>query len=101
MNGDQLHGIPFSDDGKGRWYPGFNIPNGTVLVDEAGGRYLVKMLEGEQKMNAVADASALITAQGFDLNVTLAKPDPGYVDPAIGARPTVTEPPVFIDGILQ
>lgn len=72
-----------------------------VLVDGQGTRYLVKMLEGEQRMNAVPNPSAVIAAQGFDLDLTLTPPTSGDEDPAVGARPVVTAPPKFIDGVVQ
>ena len=100
--GEELHGIPFTEDQtSNRWYPGFNIRNGTVLTDGQGNRYLVKMLEGEQTMNAVGDPNSVITAEGFDLDSTLTPPVSSYVDPDIGARPTVTAPPKFIEGEYQ
>jgi hypothetical protein len=102
LEGDELHGIPFDEVvGTGRWYPGFTIPRGSVLVDSQGTRYLVKMIEGEQRMNPVADPNAVIAFEGFDLNVTLTPPTSRYVDPAIGARPVVTTAPKFIEGVLQ
>ena len=98
--GSDLHGIPYVEDSSGRWYPAFNIPSGTVVTD--GNRsYKIKQLEGEQKMNVMPNPSAIITQEGFDLNTTLTPPNDAYSDPNIGAVPSVTTPPRFVNGVKQ
>ena len=38
----------------------------------------------------------------FDLTTSITHPDAtGYADPAIGARPIVTTPPLFVGGVKQ
>lgn len=99
-NGD-LHGIPhFEDTDSNRWYPGFTIPSGTGLENSTGS-YLVKILEAEQTMRAVADPEQVIAEEGLDIDTTLDPPTSTWQDPAIGSKPTVTTPPLFIDGVRQ
>jgi len=101
-DGSNLGGVPsLQSTTDNRWYPLFNIPSGTVLTT-GGHDYLVKQLEGEQVMVAVGDPAGTIAAQGFDLTTSITQPDAsGYADPAIGTRPTVTTPPLFVGGVKQ
>ena len=92
-----LHGIPHREDQRGRHYPLFTIPTGTVLTN-GGGSYKVKVLEGEQQMRAVADPDAVLTSRDLDLDTTLEPPVDMWEDPAIGARPTVESAPRFVGG---
>lgn len=92
----ELHGIPFNDDdGDFRWYPEFSIKDGTLMGDT--NQYIVKAIEKEQTMRARSDSdcSALDTLSG------LAAPTDEYSDPAIGPKPTVTDPPAVIKGELE
>lgn len=101
-NGEHLGGIPGEQDSEtGWWRPLLNIPTGTTLTSGSTS-YKVKQLEGEQTMVEVADPTAVISARGYDLTTTVSVPDASaWSDPAIGARPTVTDPPRFVGGIAQ
>ncbi|MCA8944580.1 MAG: hypothetical protein KDB80_18620, partial [Planctomycetes bacterium] len=99
--GTDLHGVPFVENQTdNRWRPGFNIPSGT-LITVGNSTYKIKQLEGEQEMNEVGSPNAVIASEGFDLDVTLTAPSDDWTDPAVGAMPTVTSAPVFVDGVRQ
>lgn len=97
----QLHGVPFEEDAEThRWYPVFTIPSGTLLTNSTG-TYKVKILQAEQRMRSVSNPTQVIDEQGLDINNTLTPPTNTYQDPAIGPRPTVDTPPLYIDGVKQ
>jgi len=101
-DGTNLHGMPYNEDpNDNRWYPAFNIPTSTTLTENSN-TYKVKQLEGEQIMVSVGDPNSVFAAQGFDLSSPLSAPtsDP-WEDPAIGSRPTVTDPPIYVGGVIQ
>ena len=102
-DGNNLHGVPYNEvPGKNYWEPAFNIPNGAVVTDlQTSTQYKIKQLEGEQSMTSVSSPSTVIASEGFDLDTTLTPPTDTYQDPAIGAIPTVTEPPKFVAGEKQ
>lgn len=99
--GQDLHGIPFRQvPGSDYWVPEFNIPSGTQLSD-GNTAYKVKQLEGEQVMNEVGNPSAIMTAEGFDLDTTLSAPADVWENPHDDAKPTVTKAPRFVGGEAQ
>ncbi|MFQ6608681.1 MAG: hypothetical protein ACE5EE_09110 [Fidelibacterota bacterium] len=92
----ELHGIPFNDDdGDFRWYPEFSIKDGTLMGDT--NQYIVKAIEKEQSMRALSDTDCSV----LDTSSGLAAPTDEYSDPAIGPKPTVTDPPAVIKGELK
>lgn len=99
--GTDLHGVPFIENNTdNRWRPAFNIPSGTTIT-VGNTTYKIKQLEGEQEMNEVGSPGSVISSEGFDLDVTLTAPADDWTDPAVGAMPTVTAPPVFVEGVRQ
>jgi hypothetical protein len=101
-DGTNLHGIPHAEsEADGRWYPQINIPTGAT-VTSGGTTYKIKQLEGEQQMVEVGDPNTVYAARGFDLDTPLTAPTATpYTDPAIGAVPDVTAPPIYVGGVLQ
>ena len=102
-DGSNLSGIPSEQSQEdGRWYSQFNVPSGTTLT--AGGTtYKIKQLQGEQMMVPVGSPNTVYAAQGFDIDgqtITAPVASP-YVDPAIGAKPTVTAAPLYVAGVAQ
>ncbi|MFQ5901559.1 MAG: hypothetical protein ACE5IH_08395, partial [Thermodesulfobacteriota bacterium] len=94
----ELHGIPFVDsDGDDRWYPEFNIKDGTTMGNS--NEYTVKAIEKESFMQSIGDANC--SGANLDTTAGLSAPSNDYVDPAIGTQPTVTDPPAVIKGELQ
>jgi len=97
--GSDLNGVPFSQvPGEDFWVPGFNIPSGTVLTDGTTS-YKVKQLEGEQAMNPVANPTAVMAAEGFDLDTTLTAPEDAWQNPHDDAKPAITTAPKFVGGV--
>jgi hypothetical protein len=101
-NGESLNGIPYQEsEADHRWYPLLTIPSGSLATGN-GTTYKLKQLEGEQQMVAVADPTAVMASEGFDLTTPLTPPTAGlWQDPAIGPRPVVTAPPRFVAGVDQ
>lgn len=101
-DGTNLQGIPHEESSNDhRWYPVFNIPSGATLTS-GGTSYKVKQLEGEQLMVEVGSPSTVYAAEGFDLDTAITAPTSSpYTDPAIGALPTITKPPLYVGGVLQ
>lgn len=101
-DGTNLGGLPYERGEDGRYTPLLNIPTGATAT--AGARTLkIKQLEGERRMVEVNDPETVYEAQGFDLDeqVIAAPTAAPYQDPAIGAKPTVTEAPRYVGGISQ
>jgi len=102
-DGQWLGGIPYEQDtATNQWNPLFNIPSGAT-ASTSNGTYKIKQLEGEQTMVEVGNPSAVYTAEGFDIDgtpITVPTASP-YEDPAIGARPEVTEAPLYVGGVSQ
>lgn len=97
-DGSNLGGLPYEQTEQG-WQPRINVPTGTTLT--AGGvQYLVKQLEGEQRMAAVDDPTSIMSERNFDLSTSLSAPtaEP-YQNPAIGPKPNVTTPPRYVGGV--
>jgi hypothetical protein len=106
----QLHGIPAtcvnmdtgqpvscSEGGNGvpvRWVPEFFIPEGTSAGQS--GEYIVKPLQMEQRMRESVGGCAGLTTVTYTLP-TMSE----WIDPAIGAEPTVTSAPAVIGGVVQ
>jgi len=100
-DGSHLGGIPHVEGAGGRFDPQFNIPSGTTLTLD-GATYRLKQLEGEQRMNEIADVAGVMAARGFDLTTNLLTPPTGgYVDPAIGPMPELDAAPRFVGGVAQ
>ncbi len=82
-----------------RWIPEFTISNGSVVIDGTDNttEYLVKALEKEQRMQAVAESNcSSLSLANYDL------PTMGeYTAPDIGDEPTVEGAPAVIGGVLQ
>jgi hypothetical protein len=98
-DGSNLGGIPGEQDENGNYTAAFNIPSGTTL---GGGLYKIKQLEGDQRMVEVGDPTTVYAAQGFDLDTPISAPTGApYQDPAIGDKPTVTDAPRYVGGVLQ
>lgn len=97
-DGSNLQGLPYEQSDQG-WQPCINVPSGTTLsADNVD--YLVKQLEGEQRMAAVDDPESIISERGFDLSSSLSAPTAApYQNPAIGPRPNVTTPPKYVGGV--
>ncbi|MBU2513332.1 hypothetical protein KJ966_18480 [bacterium] len=104
-----LHGIPGrcidKDTGENtscgqdvRWIPEFNIlPGSTVTGVTNSTEYVIKPLHVEQRMSNVdlSNCSGL-SLTSYDLpNIT------AWEDPAIGAKPVITDAPAVIAGELQ
>ncbi|NOZ25355.1 MAG: hypothetical protein GXO94_04595 [Nitrospirae bacterium] len=88
-----------SCDETSRWVPEITIPDGSEVTDGTDGTttYLVKALEKEQRMKAVAETSCSgLTATSY----TLPSID-DWVDPAIGDAPEISSAPAVIGGVLQ
>jgi hypothetical protein len=97
-DGSNLNGLPYEQSEQG-WLPRINVPSGTTLSADSV-EYLVKQLEGEQRMAAVDDPESIMTEHGFDLSTTLSAPTAApYQNPAIGARPVLTTPPKYVGGV--
>ena len=95
-----LHGIPNREDARGRWYPLFTIPTGTIVPNNDGS-FRVKILEAEQTMVEMQDPQTVITNEGLDLDTELSPPTDTWQEPGIGAKPDVTDPPLFVGGVYQ
>ncbi|MFT4539158.1 MAG: hypothetical protein ACI841_002828 [Planctomycetota bacterium] len=104
-NGEgNLHGIPWvagdfegADDFE-RWFPAFNIADGTVMGPN-GTEFVIKAIEMEQTLAADEDGSAGLSLSGA---TALTLPDDSlYEVPDIGEMPDVTDPPAVINGEVQ
>lgn len=92
-----LHGLPHREQANGHWLPLLTIPTGAT-VEDSSTTYLVKILEAEQQMVEVPNAQTVMTNEGLEFDTSLAPTDNQFENPSIGARPTVTSPPVFVGG---
>ncbi len=83
---------------KVRWVPAFSIKDGAELTRNST-NYYVKYLERELRFAKVADANC--TALTLPLTATL--PGVPSTDPrtALGAKPTVTDAPKVVHGVVQ
>ncbi len=102
-----LHGFPWEEDGNtGRWYSAITLKDGVELTDGTN-TYMLKAMESEQTMQAVAESQC--TGAGLDIaslftDTDLVLPDIddlGEVSHTLADRPTVTDAPAVIDGELQ
>lgn len=99
-----LGGIPHvnsceSDDscnGHERWYPAINIADGVRMGPND--RYMIKALDGEQKLRQDDDANAC-NSMSFQSTAPLPSQINGEVD--IGDMPIVTGSPKVIAGVIQ
>lgn len=92
----QLWGIPWVDDGTGRYNASFALKDGALLGPN-GNEYVVKALDQEQRLVEEPGAcSALVVNRP-------AAPLPTSIDgtPDIGAMPVLTTAPAVIAGELQ
>ncbi|MBL8722397.1 MAG: hypothetical protein JNK49_00035, partial [Planctomycetes bacterium] len=97
-DGSNLSGLPYEQSEQG-WQPRINVPTGITLTAN-GVEYLVKQLEGEQRMAVVDDPETIMTERSFDLSTSLSAPTAApYQNPAIGPRPALTTPPKYIGGV--
>ncbi len=109
----ELHGIPgkcidmssgltvqdCSGSGK-RWVPEFSIPEGSAAsYAKAGVTYntVIKPLEMEQRMVKLANNAC----SGLPITTYTLPLIAEWVDPAIGAEPSVTAAPAVIGGVVQ
>ncbi len=90
----ELHGLPWVDGGNDRWYPEITIPDGSVITSEST-NYYVRALEMEQVMQSIDESDC----SSLELQ-SLTTPDTEYTEPDIGDKPTVTDDPAVIDGVL-
>ncbi len=88
-----------SCDETSRWVPELTIPDGSEVVDSTDGTttYLVKALEKEQRMKAVATTSC----SGLSTTTYSLPSIDDWVDPAIGDAPEVSGAPAVIGGVIQ
>lgn len=100
----ELVGIPFDpvdldEDGfPDRWYPRFNIADGTLLGPE-GDEYVVRAIDTEVTLQADPDG-----CDGLDVSAAAALVLPDVSDwtlPDIGDEPDLDSAPAVIDGELQ
>ena len=99
-----MHGIPWVQgefEGAGdfeRWFPAFNIADGTVMGPD-GTEYVIRAMEMEQTLaedEAGAEALSLAGATALTLpDSTL------FTTPDIGESPDVDAPPAVINGVVQ
>lgn len=86
-------GIPYEET-NGRYYPLLSIASGTLLgVND---EYVIKPVDIEQRLQAdpgMCGALDLVTAGAMTLPTTA-----DFVEPDMGARPTVTDPPAVVTG---
>lgn len=102
-----LWGIPgeakdTNDDGTGdRWYPLFSLKDGTVL-GPTGTEFVVKAVDMELFMTVSADPipTALQTALDGASSLTLPTLT-NWTDPTGVAKPTVTDEPAVVAGVVQ
>lgn len=81
-----------------RWIPEFSIPTGANAANGADSatEYVIKVLEGEQRMKVIAGGCTSLTTTAYTL------PDiASWVDPAIGTEPSITDAPAVIGGVVQ
>lgn len=97
----QLHGIPYtkienSESGFARWIPAYTIPNGSELECE-GDVYYSKVLFVEQTMADVDVAECT----GLTIDESVTEPEITFVEPDIGDKPTLSDIPQVIGGVIQ
>ncbi len=96
-----LFGIPSEGvdlDGDGnedRWYPVFSMADGT-LMGPTGVEYVVRGIEIERVLQE--DPAGSPTLDITDASALTLPTDAIYETPAIGTKPTVTDPPAVING---
>ena len=95
----QLWGIPWDEDEDGRWYPRFDLTDGTVITGPQGELYVARAVDIELELaEDPGGAPDLDTSAASDLSL----PDSSqFLLPQIGAIPTVTDPPAVIFGQKQ
>ncbi|HEB76493.1 MAG TPA: hypothetical protein ENJ04_09100 [Nitrospirae bacterium] len=88
-----------SCDETSRWVPELTISDGSEVVDSTDGTttYLVKALEKEQRMKAVATTNC----SGLSTTTYSLPSIDDWVDPAIGDAPEVSGAPAVIGGVIQ
>ena len=97
----ELHGIPWEqdEDMNNRWYPTLTIPDGSEATN-SGTTYYIRALDMEQTMQTVAASNC----SGLTINTSIGAPQAvsvKYTDPSLGTKPTVTDDPKVIKGIVQ
>ena len=87
--------------GKIRWMRKFVIPNGSLAVGTGttATEYVIKALDVEQAMKKVEDS--LCIGAGLTLTSQTLPTQSEWVDPNLGAEPTVTDAPAVIGGVVQ
>lgn len=97
-----LHGIPFEpgestgvDEGWERWYPVFNIADGT-LVGPTGTEYVIKAIDSELTLLEDPSGSQALQLAGADLLTLPSAAD--FETPGNGEKPTVNAPPAVLNG---
>ena len=99
-----IPGVETDMDGDGfgdRWYPLFSIADGAVMGPN-GDEYVVKAVEMELFMTISADPvpAELTTALGNAGSLTLPSIS-AWTDPTGTAKPTVTDDPKVVAGVIQ
>lgn len=100
-------GFPWVEDpNTHRWYSEVTLNSGVLLTDVDGNPYVVKALEGEQAMKPVnagdcasLNVDSLFTGTG---SLTLpTKAEIGAISFTWADKPTVTDVPAVIEGVVQ
>jgi hypothetical protein len=105
-----LHGIPSfcvnkktgvkgSCNDNSRWVNEIVIPAGSLATQVKNGttEYVIKPLEMEQTMQMTSSPS-VCTGAGLSLGGVTLPDSSDWIDPEIGAKPTVTGPPLVVSG---
>ncbi|MFK7874139.1 MAG: hypothetical protein AB8C84_13390 [Oligoflexales bacterium] len=92
----ELQGIPWENQGNNRWGQAFSIPDGSIVGSSS--EYKILGLEKELRPKAVADSAC--SALSLDTAPDLPEIDE-WIDPDLGAKPSVTKAPAVIKGVVQ
>ena len=96
---NQKTGLKGDCDENSRWVNEFVIPAASLATQVKDGttKYVIKPLEVEQQMQT-ASSTSVCTDAGLSLSGVALPTSSGWTDPEIGAKPTVTGPPLVVGG---
>jgi len=96
---NRITGVKGNCDENSRWVNELVIPAAslTTQVKDGTTEYVIKPLEVEQTMQS-ASSTSICTDASLSLGGVTLPDNSSWIDPVIGAKPTVTGPPAVVSG---